>query len=153
MGRPGRGPRYRWRALFSRREAGGDRRPARGILLCRAQESRSRPNGCRIRSMSDVATIDEVAIMAVLETVPDPEIPVLSITDLGIVRGFAVNPPRVRVSPTYTGCPATVAIEMLIREALDKAGFNDVHIERVLLPPWTTACITESGRQPLHVYG
>ena len=50
--------------------------------------------------------------MAVLETVPDPEIPVLSITDLGIVRGFADDPPRVLISPTYTGCPATVAIEM-----------------------------------------
>ena len=49
--------------------------------------------------------------MAVLETVPDPEIPVLTITDLGIVRGIADDPPRVLISPTYTGCPATVAIE------------------------------------------
>ena len=64
-------------------------------------------------------TIDEAAIMAVLETVPDPEIPVLTITDLGIVRGFADDPPRVLISPTYTGCPATVAIEHAIREALD----------------------------------
>src|SRR3954470_5783141 len=103
--------------------------------------------------MSDVATIDEAAIMAVLGTVPDPEIPVLSITDLGVVRGFAVNPTRVRVSPTYTGCPATVAIEMLIREALDAAGFHDVHIERVLFPPWTTEWISERGRQRLHAYG
>ena len=55
--------------------------------------------------------LDEAAIMAVLETVPDPEIPVLSITDLGIVRGIADNPPRVLITPTYTGCPATVAIE------------------------------------------
>ena len=60
--------------------------------------------------------------MAVLETIPDPEIPVLTITDLGIVRGIENDPPRVRISPTYTGCPATVAIEMLIREALDTAG-------------------------------
>ncbi len=51
--------------------------------------------------------IDEAAIMAVLETVPDPEIPVLTITDLGIVRGIAIDPPRVLISPTYTGCPAT----------------------------------------------
>ena len=74
--------------------------------------------------MSEVATIDRDAVMAVLENVPDPEIPVLTITDLGIVRGFADNPPRVRVSPTYTGCPATVAIEMAIREALDRRRFR-----------------------------
>jgi ring-1,2-phenylacetyl-CoA epoxidase subunit PaaD len=97
--------------------------------------------------------LDEAAIMAVLETVPDPEIPALSITDLGIVRGFAHNPPRVRVSPTYTGCPATTAIELMMREALDKAGFHDVSIERVLFPPWSTNWITERGRERLKAYG
>src|SRR4051794_7829499 len=98
-------------------------------------------------------TIDEAAIMAVLEDIPDPEIPVLTITDLGIVRGFAQNPPRVRISPTYTGCPATVAIENAIREALDKAGYADVHIERVLSPPLSTAWIPAPGRERLHAYG
>jgi ring-1,2-phenylacetyl-CoA epoxidase subunit PaaD len=97
--------------------------------------------------------LDEAAIMAVLERVPDPEIPVLSITDLGIVRGFASDPPRVRISPTYTGCPATVAIEMMIREALDNAGFADIHIERVLFPPWSTDWITERGHERLKAYG
>ena len=91
--------------------------------------------------------------MAVLETVMDPEIPVVSIIDLGIVRGFVEDPPRVRVSPTYTGCPATIAIELAIREALDAAGFEDVHIERVLFPPWTTEWISERGRRQLHAYG
>jgi len=91
--------------------------------------------------------------MAVLEHVQDPEIPVLSILDLGIVRGFAERPPRVRITPTYTGCPATVAIEMAIRDALDGAGFRDVHIERVLFPPWTTDWITERGRERLKAYG
>jgi ring-1,2-phenylacetyl-CoA epoxidase subunit PaaD len=103
--------------------------------------------------VSELATIDEAAIMAVLEHVQDPEIPVLSILDLGIVRGFAEDPPRVRITPTYTGCPATVAIEMAIREALDGAGFRDVHIERVLFPPWTTDWITERGRERLKAYG
>ena len=105
--------------------------------------------------MGEVAerTIDEAAVMAVLETVPDPEIPVLTITDLGIVRGFALNPPRVLISPTYTGCPATVAIEQSIRLALDDAGFYDVAIERVLFPPWTTEWISERGRERLHAYG
>ena len=100
-----------------------------------------------------VKELDKTAIMAVLETVPDPEIPVLTITDLGIVRGIAENPPRVLISPTYTGCPATVAIEQMIREALDKAGFEDVHIERVLFPPWTTDWISERGRERLKTYG
>ena len=98
-------------------------------------------------------SIDETAIMAVLEKIPDPEIPVLTITDLGIVRGIVEGPPRVMISPTYTGCPATVAIEMLIREALDDAGFEHVYIERVLFPPWTTEWISERGRQRLKAYG
>ena len=100
-----------------------------------------------------VADLSEDAIMAVLDQVMDPEIPVVSITDLGIVRGFAEDPPRVRVTPTYTGCPATIAIENLIREALDRNGFDFVHLERVLFPPWTTAWISERGRQRLHDYG
>ena len=106
-------------------------------------------------AMAGVAegVLDEAAIMAALEEVPDPEIPVLTIMDLGIVRGIAQDPPRVLVSPTYTGCPATVAIEGLIREALDKAGFEDVYIQRVLFPPWTTDWITDRGRQRLHDYG
>jgi ring-1,2-phenylacetyl-CoA epoxidase subunit PaaD len=83
-----------------------------------------------------VKTLDEAAVLAALEDIPDPEIPVLTIGDLGIIRGFLPDPPRVRISPTYTGCPATVAIEMAIREALDQPGFHDVHIERVLFPPW-----------------
>ncbi len=91
--------------------------------------------------------------MAVLEGVPDPEIPVLSILDLGIVRGVATDPPRVLVTPTYTGCPATVAIEQMIRAALDQAGYSDVHIERVLFPPWTTDWITTRGRERLKAYG
>jgi len=97
--------------------------------------------------------LDQAAIMAVLEGVPDPEIPVLSILDLGIVRGVASDPPRVLVTPTYTGCPATVAIEQMIRSALDAAGFADVHIERVLFPAWTTDWITTRGHERLKAYG
>jgi ring-1,2-phenylacetyl-CoA epoxidase subunit PaaD len=100
-----------------------------------------------------VKQLDKAAIMAVLERVPDPEIPVLTITDLGIVRSIEEDPPRVRISPTYTGCPATIAIETMIREALDSAGFEDVHIERVLFPPWTTDWISEEGRKKLKAYG
>ncbi|HUP67887.1 MAG TPA: 1,2-phenylacetyl-CoA epoxidase subunit PaaD [Sphingomicrobium sp.] len=104
--------------------------------------------------MAGVTTrIDEAAVMAAIADVPDPEIPVLTLGDLGIIRGFVTDPPRVRISPTYTGCPATVAIEMSIREALDKAGLDEVHIERVLFPPWTTDWITPRGRERLRAYG
>ena len=100
-----------------------------------------------------VADLSEEAIMAVLDSVPDPEIPAVSITDLGIVRSVSVDPPRVRISPTYTGCPATLAIEQSIRDALDAAGFRHVFVERVLFPPWTTDWISERGRQRLAEYG
>jgi ring-1,2-phenylacetyl-CoA epoxidase subunit PaaD len=73
-----------------------------------------------------VKDVDEKAVLTVLDTVMDPEIPVVSITDLGIVRGFAEDPPRVLVTPTYSGCPATIAIEAAIREALDANGFGHV---------------------------
>ena len=96
-------------------------------------------------------TIDQAAVMAVLGTVPDPEIPVLSITDLGIVR--RVEGDRVYITPTYTGCPATLAIEQSIREALDAAGFTRVYIERQLFPPWTTDWISDRGRERLKAYG
>lgn len=103
--------------------------------------------------MQQAEKLDEAAILALLDQVPDPEIPVLSITDLGIVRGVVGDPPRVRISPTYTGCPATVAIEQAVREALDSAGYRDVMIERVLFPPWTTEWISARGRERLAAYG
>ena len=96
-------------------------------------------------------TIDKAAVMAVLDRVPDPEIPVLSITDLGIVR--AIRDDRVLITPTYTGCPATLAIEQLIRDALDESGFGDMFVERQLFPPWTTDWISERGRERLRAYG
>jgi len=100
-----------------------------------------------------VEELDKAAILAVLDHVMDPEIPVVSITDLGIVRGIATDPPRVQVTPTYSGCPATIAIEQAVRRALDEAGYQWVHIERVLFPPWTTEWITERGRERLKAYG
>ena len=94
---------------------------------------------------------DPAAIAAVLDTVMDPEIPVVSIVDLGIVRD--VTGERVVVTPTYSGCPATHAIEMAIRGALDAAGLRDVAIETHLSPPWTTDWITERGKAQLKAYG
>jgi len=91
--------------------------------------------------------------MQILSEVPDPEIPAVSVVDLGIVREIGRDPTTVRITPTYSGCPATIAIEMAIRAALDEAGFADVGIETVLSPPWTTDWVTEAGRQKLKAYG
>src|SRR6476469_1491685 len=101
----------------------------------------------------ETMTIDESAIIAVLDRVPDPEIPVLSILDLGIVRKITQDPPRVFITPTYTGCPATIAIEEAIRAALDEAGFGHVFVDRQLFPPWTTDWISDRGRDRLKAYG
>ena len=90
-------------------------------------------------------------IWRVLEAVPDPEIPVVSIVDLGIVR--EVTPERVAITPTYTGCPATVAIEADVRTALGQAGFGHLRIDSVLSPPWTTDWISEEGKEKLRAYG
>ena len=95
--------------------------------------------------------MDEDAIWALLKAVPDPEIPVVSVVDIGIVR--EVTRDRVRITTTYSGCPATSVIHQSIREALDTAGFGDVTIETVLSPPWTTEWISENGREALKRYG
>ncbi|HMC92818.1 MAG TPA: 1,2-phenylacetyl-CoA epoxidase subunit PaaD [Allosphingosinicella sp.] len=90
-------------------------------------------------------------LKALLASVPDPEIPVISVVDLGIVR--TVEPDRVVITPTYTGCPATQVIERDIRDALDAAGYRHVRIETALSPAWTTDWITPEGRAKLHAYG
>ena len=92
-------------------------------------------------------------VWAILDGVPDPEIPAVSVVDLGIVRDVQLDPPTVIVTPTYTGCPATVAIEQSIRLALDEAGLTDFAIRNELSPPWTTDAITERGRSQLKSYG
>ena len=86
--------------------------------------------------------------------VPDPEVPCVTVADLGILRwvrvedGIAVA----GVTPTYSGCPAVLAIELAVEAALRDAGF-EARIERVLSPPWTTDWITEEGREKLRDYG
>ncbi len=91
------------------------------------------------------------SIWAALRSVMDPEIPVVSVVDLGIVRD--VTPDEVTITPTYSGCPATDVIERNIREALDAAGFREVAIKTTLSPPWTTDWISDTGKQALRDYG
>jgi ring-1,2-phenylacetyl-CoA epoxidase subunit PaaD len=90
-----------------------------------------------------------------LEEVADPEIPVVSVVDLGIVRGFRLlgDSIEVEVAPTYSGCPATEFIEQSIVSALEQQGLAPVKIKRVLSPPWTTDWISEQGREKLREYG
>ena len=90
-----------------------------------------------------------------LIAVPDPEIPVLSVVDLGIVRGVTAlaDGVEVQVAPTYSGCPATEVIEKSIVDSLLDRGIGRVVLKRVLSPPWTTAWITDEGREKLHAYG
>jgi ring-1,2-phenylacetyl-CoA epoxidase subunit PaaD len=91
---------------------------------------------------------------SVLATVADPEIPVISVVDLGIVRGIAVTDVGVEVSvtPTYAGCPATHVIESDILEALTRAGIVARMVTR-LSPPWTTDWITPAGHARLKEFG
>lgn len=92
---------------------------------------------------------------AIAAAVVDPEIPAVTIADLGILRSVALDCGQiiVRLTPTYTGCPAVLAIEIAVETALLKAGFENVRIERVLSPPWSTDAITEAGREKLRRYG
>lgn len=90
-----------------------------------------------------------------LEAVPDPEIPVISVVDLGIVRDVAWKGDQliVSVTPTYSGCPATAVIAIDIEEAIRRRGVSDVRIETRLSPPWTTDWISKAGREKLKSYG
>ncbi len=99
--------------------------------------------------------MDEAAARQVLETVPDPEIPVISVCDLGIVREVRTDNGSVEVvvTPTYSGCPATEAIERAMREALEAAGAQRVIISTRLSPPWSTDWISPRGRDRLREHG
>jgi ring-1,2-phenylacetyl-CoA epoxidase subunit PaaD len=110
--------------------------------LERGPQARSAPGGAR----SNLA-----ALRAVFAGVPDPEIPCVSVLDLVIVRD--IHPDRVVITPTYTGCPATLAIEQMVRAALDANGFGGVAIETTLSPPWSTDWISDEGREKLRAFG
>lgn len=93
--------------------------------------------------------------MAWLDAVPDPEIPVISVVDLGIVRGLSWHGEtlEVAVTPTYSGCPATRVISMDIETALRDRGLSDVRIKTQIAPPWTTDWLSDKGRARLQDYG
>jgi len=93
---------------------------------------------------------------AVAETVTDPELPMLTLAELGVLRGVDVDHAGrvvVSITPTYTGCPALQAMRDDLRARLAGAGFADVEVRTVLDPPWTTDWISESGRGKLAAAG
>ena len=94
-------------------------------------------------------------IWAWLDEVPDPEIPVISVVDLGIVRDVSWGGDRliVTVTPTYSGCPATRVIALEIESALRDRGIEDVELKTQIAPPWTTDWLSEKGREKLEAYG
>jgi ring-1,2-phenylacetyl-CoA epoxidase subunit PaaD len=104
-----------------------------------------------------VNTSEEVRahIRRIAGQVVDPEIPVLSIADLGVLRDvrYSQDGIEVLITPTYSGCPAMHMIALEIETALAAAGFRDVRVKTVLSPAWTTDWMTEHGRQKLLDYG
>jgi ring-1,2-phenylacetyl-CoA epoxidase subunit PaaD len=109
-----------------------------------------------VQSRSALSTRIEGRLWEVLCGVVDPEIPVLSIVDLGIVRHAHIDPDglvRVGLSPTYSGCPATDVIKANVEHALREAGFERLELTDVLAPAWTSDWITPEGRRKLREYG
>jgi ring-1,2-phenylacetyl-CoA epoxidase subunit PaaD len=104
--------------------------------------------------MRTLATRSETA-WQVLATVLDPEVPVLSVLDLGIVRDVREHADSIEVvlTPTYSGCPATEVIEQQIRAALQGAGLAPLQITWQRAPAWTTDWISEDGKRKLREYG
>lgn len=105
-----------------------------------------------------VTTVTDFELARALEVasgVPDPEVPCVTVADLGILRSVSRNEDGrivVKLTPTYSGCPAVIAIEMAVETALLRAGI-EATIERVISPAWTTDWISAEGREKLRAYG
>ncbi len=101
--------------------------------------------------------ITKADIYSILAQVPDPEIPVISIEELGILRDVEIDGTtqsvKVYITPTYNGCPAMDMIAVNVRAALSDAGIQDVEVISLIEPIWTTDWISESGRQKMLAYG
>jgi ring-1,2-phenylacetyl-CoA epoxidase subunit PaaD len=104
-----------------------------------------------------VATTRDVRqqVSTLVGNLPDPEIPVLTLADLGVIRSIDIagDTVIVGIAPTYSGCPATEVIESSVIDVLQQHGFANVATRRVLSPPWTTDWISDEGRNKLKDYG
>lgn len=103
------------------------------------------------------ATVADLDVArAAAAAVPDPEVPVLTVADLGVLRSVELaddGAVDVLITPTYSGCPAMGTIEDDIRAAVRSAGFDEVRVRTVLSPAWTTDWMTDDGRRKLARYG
>lgn len=104
---------------------------------------------------TDIRFPTEERVWQLLHGVKDPEVPVLSVLDLGIVREVKVEGDRINIviTPTYSGCPAMDVIAMDIRLKLIEKGYRNVSIKQQLSPAWTTDWMTEEGKQKLKAFG
>ena len=102
---------------------------------------------------ADAWTVAE--ILEILHEVKDPEVPVVDVVDLGIVRGVDLEGDQVtvRITPTYSGCPAMRVIEREIAAALERHGVAPVTVKTVFNPPWTTDWMADDAREKLRAYG
>jgi ring-1,2-phenylacetyl-CoA epoxidase subunit PaaD len=109
--------------------------------------------------MQTITNIPVQKIWSILEEVCDPEVPVLSVIDLGIIREVKItevneeDAVEVVITPTYSGCPAMDVIRMSIRMVLLQHEYKNVKITTVLSPAWTTDWMTEAGKEKLKAYG
>jgi ring-1,2-phenylacetyl-CoA epoxidase subunit PaaD len=102
-----------------------------------------------------VVTLSRDDVFEILQTVPDPEVPVISVVELGVVRDVEIDGDHVTVTmtPTYSGCPALKEMEADIRTALAERGVTQVDVRLVLSPAWTTDWIGPEAREKLRAYG
>lgn len=99
--------------------------------------------------------VDEAQIRLLLEEVNDPEIPVLSVLDLGVIQKIYLDAEHwvIELTPTYSGCPAMQQIEADVLSKLEENGIENARVKHVLSPAWTTDWISKEGRQKLLLYG
>ncbi|MDQ3140815.1 MAG: phenylacetate-CoA oxygenase subunit PaaJ [Bacteroidota bacterium] len=98
---------------------------------------------------------NEPEMLRLLDQIKDPEVPVLSVLDLGIIRSLSKydNGYEMEITPTYSACPAMHMIEMNLKAAFENEGFTPIKIKTILHPPWTTDWMSETGKQKLKDYG
>jgi len=100
--------------------------------------------------------LNEEQIWELMHQIPDPEIPVIDIVELGVIRKVKLNNKssvEITITPTYSGCPAMKQMEDDIRKQLNEAGFSEIKINTVYNPPWTTDWITQEAKVKLNNYG
>ncbi|MBC7903327.1 MAG: phenylacetate-CoA oxygenase subunit PaaJ [Gemmatimonadaceae bacterium] len=105
--------------------------------------------------MVSTSTISKEYVYGLLAEVVDPEVPVLSIIDLGIVREVFISDDKTEIviTPTYSGCPAMQRIEWDIKTALLEKGITNASVKTILSPAWTTDWMTKEGKEKLKAYG